>query len=160
MSGGFEIYPAAWGQLLSSHPAFPRHRPFTLNRTGAEEGHCGGQKAEARQAGTERRSQTNSICRQHKGERGISQHKEQVWSQPVDSHPWQTQERKWNKGGLYHLWRQGHGEPQRQLELGCETPPFAVMPHRKFSASQFETAPTWTCLTKHLTPWEGTPQDK
>lgn len=108
-----------------------------------------------------RQCQTNSICRQCKGERGISQHKEQVWRQPADSHPWQTQERKWNKGCLYHLWRHEHGEPQRQLELGRETPPcFAVMPHGKCSAPWFEIAPTGTCLTKHLMTLEGTQQDK
>lgn len=60
-------------------PSLPRcRRPFGLNGKGAEEGHCGGQKAGAHQPSTQRHSQTNSICRHHKGETGIPQHKEQA----------------------------------------------------------------------------------
>lgn len=61
--------------------------------------------------------------RQHDREMGISQHKEQVWSQPISPKANSREEidGAWNKGCLYHPWRLECEEPQEQRGLGWGT---------------------------------------
>lgn len=88
-------------------------------------------------------------------------HKEQVWNQPADSHPWQTQERKWQEVRTKAVFIICGGMSMGNYTgCGCEAPPFAVKANGNLSAPESRVAPTWTCLMTQLMPWQGTSQKK
>lgn len=131
---------------LLTQPSPDFRRPFTLNGKGAEEGHCEGQEAGAHQPSTQSNSKAYPICRQREGETSIPQHKEQVWSQPANSHPWQTQERKWKEAETKVVFIICGGMSMRNHRGSwavavAETPPLAVTPLVKLSAPWFGIAP-------------------
>lgn len=162
----FGVYPAAWGQSLSSHTASssPPPQSQTLRPLGAERQHGAVGRAGGRSPALKGAARKNSSAARGMEKRVSPNTKSKCGARrfPPMTNSREEMEGAWNKGCLYYLLRVKCEKPQVWLDLGCKTPLPRHLPVQCHPTERLQ--PYVLRLLLHRTAsrksWEGTPQDR